>query len=200
MSDFWKSIKNIFKAAEESTSNQPVIHEVIKRSEKELADYERWKETVGKRRFLDWLRSEHSNYKKDPHSTDAAIDFLNTPSTKGFVIHFYRMRYNNWEIIHFFDFLKEQVLALDYKSYLSDTRTYNRKDWVERTDRHYLKPPTNIRNPELGNFDQRFGNITIEIVFRNEKIYLLKFSASIYKDRLYKEAEEFDELLKAIYF
>lgn len=185
---------------ETSSPNQPAIHEVIERSEKELADYRVWKETLGKQRFLDWLREEHLKFMTDPRSTDAALDFLNTPSTKGFVIHFYKTRYNKREIIHFFDFLKEKILALSYKTYLSDTRTYNRKDWVERLDRHYLKPPTNLRNPGKEKFDQRFGNITIELIFQDDKIYLLKFSASTYQDRLYKDAEDFDSLMKELYF
>lgn len=200
MAGFWKKIKNLFNAAEQSSPNQPVLHEMITRSETELADYEAWKETLGKRRLLDWLRTEHLNFMQEAKSRDAALDFLDTPSTKGFVIHFYKTRYNTREIVHFFDFLKEKILEMHYKTYLSDTRTYNRKEWVERTDRHYLKPPTNLRNPEQGKFDQRFGNITIELLFRNDKIYLLKFSASTYQDRLYKKAEDFQDLMKALYF
>lgn len=195
----WENIKKLFTAAEQSSSNTPVIHKVIERTATELQAYERWKNTLGSQRLLDWIRGEHVNFVVDPQGTDAAIDFLNTPSTKGFVIHFYKTRYTAVEVNHFFDFLKERVLTLDYKSYLSDTRTYNRKEWVERMDRHYLKPPTNIRNPEKGQFNQRFGNITIELMFRNDKIYLLKFSATTYNDHLYKKAEEFNELMKHLY-
>ena len=40
MSDFWKKIKNVFSAAEASSSIHPTIHEVIDRSEKEEVDNE----------------------------------------------------------------------------------------------------------------------------------------------------------------
>jgi len=200
MSEFWKNIKNIFKSAEDSTSNQPVIHELIERSPDYKIGFERWQEGLVKERLLNWLKEEHIKYLQDPKSTDAAIDFLNTPSTKGFVIHFYKTRYSNQEVVYLFDYLKECVLKLHYKSYVSDTRSYNKKDWVERLDRHYLKPPTNLRNPGKEQFNQRFGNITIELLFRNDKIYLLKFSATTYSDHLYKEADEFNELMKHLYF
>ena len=196
----WDQIKNLFQSAEESSSNQPAIHEVINRSAEELVDFERWKESLGKKRLLDWLKAEHVNYIVSQENTDPAIDFLNTPSTKGFVVHFYKTNYNKREIIHFFDLLKEKVLDLGYKSYLSDTRTYNKQDWVEQLDRHYLKPPSNLRLAGKEKMDQRFGNITIELLYKNDKISLLKFRATVYSDHLYKEGEDFNELMKAVYF
>jgi hypothetical protein len=196
---FWDQIKSIFNSAEASSSNQPVIHEVIERTEEELEGYKNWKETHSKQRLLDWLKDEYVNFLVNPQSTGDAIDFLNTPSSKGFVLHFYKTRYSNREVIYFFDYLKELILAIDYKSSLSDSRTYNRKDWIEKTDRHYLKPPTNLRNFGKEKFDQRFGNITIELIFRNDKIHLLKFSATTYQDRKYKEAEDFSVLMKKLY-
>lgn len=199
MSEFWKNIKSIFTSAEKSSSNEPVIHELIERSPAYLSAFTRWKEGLAKERLLNWIREEHIKFMQDPKSTDAAIDFLNTPSTKGFVIHFYKTRYSKQEITFLFDFFKESVLKLDYKPYVSDTRSYNKKDWVERQDRHYLKPPTNLRNPGKGQFNQRFGNVTIELLFRNDKIYLLKFSATTYSDHLYKEAENFQDLMKHLY-
>lgn len=199
MSNFWKNIKNIFKSAEESSASQPVIHKVIERTKAELLDYENWKETISKDRLLNWIREEHINYLLDPKSTDAAIDFLNTISSKGFVVHFYKTRYPSRDIIHLFDFIKEKILESGYKTYLSDTRSYNKKEWVEKLDRHYLKPPANKHDPRQEAFKQRFGNIAIELIFRNEKIYLLKFSATSYNDRFYEEAEDFNDLMKILY-
>ena len=96
--------------------------------------------------------------------------------------------------------MKERILDLGYKSYLSDTRTYNKKDWVEQLDRHYLKPPSNLRVAGKEKMDQRFGNVTVELLYKNDKIYLLKFRATVYNDHLYKKGEDFNELMKAVYF
>lgn len=199
MSNFWDQIKNLFRSVEESSSQRPAIHEMLERSETELADYQQWHETLSKRRLLDWVRESHLNFMVEGESRDQAIDFLNTPSAKGFVLHIYKTRYRKREISHFFDYLKERVLALGYRISLSDTQTYNKKDWVEQVDRHYLKPPTDLRNPGRGKFDQGFGNISIELVYRNDQLQLLKFKATTYSDHMYQEAKEFSDLMKQLY-
>jgi len=195
---FWKYLKDLFKEAEQSSPNQPVIHEIIKRSEKEQLDFEQWKKTLARRRLLDWLNAQYAIFLTCPNDIDEAIDFLNTPSSKGFVIHFHQTKYSKREIIHFFDALKEQVRALNYRSYVSDLKTYNRKNWVETTQRHYLKPPASFKVNTEGKSKQAYGNITIEIVLRDEKVYQLKFSATTYKDHLFEEATEFKDLMQEL--
>ncbi len=198
MPDFWNNIKKLFTAAEESSPNQPVIHEMIERSAEELAGYERWKSGLGRRRMIDWLQAEYANYLIDPEQIDEAIDFLDTPSSKGFVIHFQKTRYPLQEVINLLDYLKEKVLAMNYRSYMSDVRTYNRPKWVESVQRHYLKPPTNLRQPINQKFNQKYGNITIELQLRNEQAFYLKFSATSYRDHLFKNAEDFAGLMRGV--
>lgn len=196
MSDFWKKIKDLFSTSEQSSPSHPVLHEVIQRTEIEQGEYLQWKKTSAKRRLLAWLQDQYLAYQSNPKNTDEAIDFLDTPSSKGFVIHFHQTRYSVKEITHLFDYLKEKVLDINYRSYLSDTRTYNRPKWVENVQRHYLKPPTNLRQIQEKKFKQKFGNITIELLSRNEQIRNLKFSATAYKDHLFEEADEFRELME----
>ncbi|PHN05563.1 hypothetical protein [Flavilitoribacter nigricans] len=196
MAGIWDYIKNIFKEAEESSPSNPAIHAMIERSEEERAAFQQWQDSLVKRRLVDWLDNQYAIYRVTPHDIDEAMDFLDTPSSKGFVIHFYKTNYNRQEVTHFFDFLKEQIKGLNYKVQISDTRTYNRKDWVETVERHYLKPRPQF---EKGvKIDQRFGNITIELVLRNDRVYQLKLQATSYRDHLYEEAEEFRDLMQAI--
>lgn len=196
MAGIWDYIKNIFKEAEESSPSNPAIHEVIERSDEERVQYEQWQGSLVKRRLVDWLDNQYAIYRVTPHDIDEAMDFLNTPSAKGFVIHFFKTNYNRQEVTHFFDFLKDQMKALDYKVQISDTRTYNRKDWVETVERHYLKPRPQFEKGKK--IDQRFGNVTIELVMRNDQVYQLKLQATSYRDHLYREAEEFRDLMQAI--
>ncbi len=195
MSELWQYFKNLFKASENSSPNEPFIHEVIERSEEEKASYDRCKSKLARRRLTDWLNNEFIRYQANPKDNDEAIDFLNTPSSKGFVIHFRKTAYRTTEIIHLFDYLKEKVLQLDYKSYLSDSRTYNRANQVENIQRHYLKPPSNLGKKTIEKFDQKYGNITIELKQRNEKVHDLKFSATVYHDHKYQSAKPFTELM-----
>lgn len=198
MSDFWKKIKNVFSAAEESSSINPTVHEVIERSEEQLADYEHWKNSLAARRLIDWLKNEYFTYLTSPKNIDRSIDFLNSTSKKGFVIHFSRMQYRLEEITFLFDYLKEKVKELPYRTYVSDTRIYPKNDFVETIHRHYLKPSLKLKvaGQKAG---QAFGNITIEMLLKNDQIVDLKFSATTYRDHQFEEAGDFNDLMKEIF-
>lgn len=196
MADIWNYLKGLFTKSEESSPTQPYIHEVIERSEADRADYAHWKETLVCRRLIDWLNDQYAIFRVLPDDIDEAMDFLDTPSSKGFVIHFYKTQYSHRDVKFLLDYLKERVLELEYKTQISDTRTFNRAHWVETIERHYLKPKPNFMRE--GKFNQKFGNVTIDMSLRNDVPYNLKLQATIYKDHLFKEADEFQDLMQAI--
>lgn len=199
MDKFWSYFKSLFQQAEDSSPSQPLVHEMITRNDEELQDYAFWKDTLVLRRLLDWLSDQYAIYRVDRNGIDEAIDFLDTPSSKGFVVHFHQTRYSQRDVTHFFDYLKEKVLSLSYRTQISDLRTYNRDGWVETIQRHYLKPGLTIRQPEAdGKFTQKFGNVMIELELRDETVYNLRFRATIYKDSQFKEAAEFKELMQQL--
>ncbi|MEO1517624.1 MAG: hypothetical protein AAFV95_21550 [Bacteroidota bacterium] len=198
MKNLWEYVKSLFEQAEQSSPSQPVHHGLIERSETEQEDYQHWKSTFSSRRLLNWLNEQHIQYLVNADHLDEAIDFLNTPSAKGFVIHFEKTRYPRRETVHLFDLLKERVLLQGYRSYISDVRTYNRTSWVETIQRHYLKPPSQLRQPIKEKFEQKYGNITIQLVEHDQKVAYLKFNATSYKDHLFKDADDFKELMSAL--
>lgn len=193
MPEFWEYIKGIFKSSEDSSPSNPVEHQLIERTEEEQQDYGFWKTTLVRRRLQDWLNDQYAVYSVAPENIDDALDFLNTPSSKGFVVHFHKTQYSQRDVTHFFDFLKEKVLELDYRPQISDTRTYSRASWVETIQRHYLKPRPFVKNE--GKFRQLYGNVMIEMELRNEQVHNLRFRATSYNDRLYQEAKEFRLLM-----
>lgn len=196
MPNLWEQFKNLFKEAEQSSPSNPLIHEMIKREEVEIKDFNYWKNTLVRRRLIDWLNDQYAIYLIRPNDIDEALDFLDSPSSKGFVIHFFRTQYSRRDVTHFFDYLKERVLELDYRVQISDTRTYNRENWVETVERHYLKPKPDFERK--GKINQQFGNVTIEFELRNDAVYNLKFRATSYKDHLFKDAREFKELMQLV--
>ena len=198
MSDFWEKIKSVFSSAEESSSINPTIHEIIERSEVELTNYEHWKNSLAARRLLDWLKNEYFTFLTSSNNIDQSIDFLDTTSKKGFVIHFSNMKYSLEEITFLFDYLKEKVKKLPYRIYVSDTRTYPKNDFVETIHRHYLKPSLKLKMSEQ-KASQAFGNITIEMFLKNDQIVNLKFSATTYRDHQFEEAGNFNDLMKEIF-
>jgi hypothetical protein len=197
MPSLWEQIKELFQSVEKSSASQPVLKGPIKRSEDELADFDKWKSGLSQKHLFDWIHNEYATYLVEPEQLAESIDFINIRATRGFAIHFYKLNYPLRDINHLFDLLKEQLRNVGYKGNNSSSRTYNRPNWVERLDRHYLKPP--IAFVEDGvRMDQRFGNVTIELLFRNDKPHLLRFSATSYVDRNYEKAENFDDLMKVL--
>lgn len=195
MSEFWKKIKSLFQESEQSSPSQPVIHQIIERSEADKIAFEKWKATLSSKRIIDWLYNQYAAFLSPNTKTDNAVAFLNTPSTKGFVVHFHQTQYREAEIVHLFDLLREKVLILNYNNYVSDIRTFNRPQWVESIQRHYLKPSLNFKKKETEKFNQGYGNIKIELEFRNEKVFNLRFSATTYQDHNFNKADEFKELM-----
>lgn len=168
---------------------------MIKRGTEEQLAYDRWKRTLSRRRLLDWLLDQYAVFTTQG-KLDDAISFLNTPSSKGFAIHFHQTQYRKDEVSHFFDFLKERVQELNYRVQISDRRIFSRKHWVETQERHYLKPRTTFKEGVA--IDQRFGNITIELELRDDQVYNLRFRATVYQDSLYTKGESFRALMSAL--
>ncbi len=199
--DLWQYVKNLLKAESESSPLKPFIQEPLERLETETAAYELWKRTLAKEQVLEWLNVQYATFVMQPDALiDTTIDFLNTPSAKGFVIHFDEQLHNHNDFFHLFDYLKEQVLSMNYRNYMSDVRTYNRtrnnKNWVETIERHYLKPRLVLLDEQK--MDQRFGNIKIELLLKNEVIKNLQFSATRYQDRNFNDGNTFSELMRAL--
>ena len=192
--DWWSKIKQLFKEGEQSSAAQPAEHRVLKRDFAYELNYQDWQRSIRKRRFLDWLIQQYVVFQTEPSKLDRTLDFLDTPSSKGFVVHLHQTSYLKEESQFILDHLKERVRESGYMMQLSDWRIYNRPKWVESVERYYLKPRPNFIEDEPIN--QHYGNIRIELVFRDEQVYHLKFSATGYHDRLYKEAASFKDLLQ----
>lgn len=191
---FWDNIADLFRQAEDSTAAKPVIHELIVRSPEEIADFERWKRTHNSRRLLSWLNQQFA-FHLEGLPIDKGLGFLDTDSSKGFVIYLQELNYSKSEILHFFDFLKERILSFNYRSDISDRRLFSRKDWVETQERHYLKPRINLDEHPI---EQQFGNVTIQLEMRDDVVHNLRLRATVYNDSMFKKASSFRALMAAL--
>ncbi|MAT53076.1 MAG: hypothetical protein CMN32_01245 [Saprospirales bacterium] len=196
MTDFFDYFKGWFRKAETSTPSNPALHEVIERDASYKAEFEAWKESLACRRIMDWLWHQYAMWVSLPNEVEKSIDFLDTPSSKGFAIHYSEEQVPARECRFLLDFLREKVLELPYRQTLADRRIYMAQKEVETLERYYLKP-RQIRSGE-NRINQRFGNITIELVLRNDKPHQLRFRATSYNDRLYAEADAFKELFQGL--
>ena len=217
-STWWEQIKGVFAGAESSTAAEPVTHEVLTRHKDRREAYARWREGVVAEGMRQWLREAYEHYLRHGEPPSRAVDFLDTSSSKGFVIHFGELQYSRGEAENFQLLLRERVLApvalpdgtkeKRYRTQVADAKTYTKAGTTERTDRYYLKPrlvlhedPAIAAAPDghtADQFGQGFGNILIELVLRNDEPYRLRFSATIYHDRVYQKAESFGALMGVV--
>ena len=215
---WWEQIKGVFAKAETSSAAEPVEHAVLTRHRDRRETFERWRGGVVAQRMQAWLAEAYAHYLQHDAPPSRAIDFLDTPSSKGFVVHFDELQYSLEEAEMFQLLLRARVLApvtLDdgstekpYRTQVADTKTYARDGATERTDRYYLKPrlvlhedPAIAAHPDghtADQFGQGFGNILIELVARNGRPHMLRFSATIYHDRVYQEAQSFGALMERV--
>lgn len=195
MADIWQYFQNLFQKVEQSSKTQPILHDPIIRSPEALVAYEKWKGRMVKKQLMNWLETEYANFLKDGQPIDKNLIFLDTVSSKGFAIRFSALRYNATQANQLFDYLKEKILALNYKVYSADIRTYTKGETIESLAKYYLKP--SLKNMLDGPpFNQEFGNIRIELICRNDLPTLLKFSATVYNDRSYQTPKHFGALMR----
>jgi len=196
MAGWWAKIKSLLSSSEKSSPTQPAVHEIISRSDAYLAAYEQWNKGPTHNSLLNWISEQYNIYQLKNDHLDKGIDFLSTDSTSGVALHFDDIPYSKEDAYFLFDYFKEKIKTENYRTQVSDTRTYSKNTWVETVERHYLKPRPEY--DEQGKIDQGFGNITILLTLRDNKVYNLKLSATAYQDRLFNPEKQFSELMRII--
>jgi len=199
MSFFDKLISEIF-GTHKVNSILPLVEEEIKRHESYRQGYFKWV-NEGKYRWLTQKIYQNYTLKKKNEAADLQVHLLKSSGASGFAVT-YSLLMDEKELQYLFDYLRDRVLNLNYKLYTSDRRIFDRKEYVETIEKHYLKPPIakiaaqgdeHPANKET--IDQRYGNILIEYISINEKPSFLRFMTHYYSDFLYSPAQPFDDLV-----
>ena len=221
---WWADVKRVFAKAADSSRAEPVVHEVLTRHRDCAEALATWQRGIVCGALLDLVSEAYGQFLLAGQPRDEAVDFLDTPSAKGFVVHFDRLQYSTAEAEMLQLHLRQRVLANTsadlalagredatpaYRTQVADTKTYaTARGQTERTDRYYLKPrPVAHADPALAaapdthtadQFAQGFGNILIELVVRDARAYRIRLSATIYHDRVYQEATAFAALMQQL--
>lgn len=201
MSFFSDLTNKLFPKPEESKPNpEPFIREELKRSNNDLVAYALWKESQEKEQVVSFVGEQ---YLKGQYENENVSLFrvIKSGTTDGFMLRFLAET-DPLYFQHLFDYFKEKVKELQYTIYTSDVRTYDRNDFVERIERHYLKPSWRVLNTKAvnstGKMNQLYGNITIELNKQNDQPQFLKFVCQHYIDSKFSEPQDFNELMKHI--
>lgn len=169
---------------------QPLIHEVLERSEAELIAYDNWMRSEGSQDLINDFDRAYS-LKKQQVESSLAVHLLQSKYSNGFAVS-YNKSIGAENFQHLFDYFKNKVEQLGYKLAQGDRKLKAKGNAEEEIEKWYLKPLAADLGSQL--VDQRYGNILIEKVSINRKPSYLKLMANIYQDRLYSEARPFEEL------
>ncbi len=197
---------NIFTHFQASLVNKPELAETrkphtrrpLERTEKEASDYTKWKNTPTVSKMLCYLSEECQKHQTNPKKTHDGIDFYNAPSARGFRMHPALTRFSDANVKHLFDFLKERLIALDYCAVSSDTSVFKRGDyWVETIHKHILKAP-NTNGGYTENLVGDFGQVTIEMLLKDDKLCMLRLEATIPDSDLPRPTDDFANLIQLL--
>jgi hypothetical protein len=196
--DFFDYIKEkLFgQSSQSKPASEPVVHEIIKRSERERKSFESWLESHELKGMLHFIRNQYA-LGKSGSEDQAMIRLLDASPSFGFMLRYpENMKAANFK--HLFDYFKDRLKSLGYKVYVSDRKIHDRGENVEITERHHLKAGKNLKNFGKKPLEQLYGNVTIELLLSNDRPQQIKFLCNAYKDRSFSEAKNFDELIELL--
>lgn len=185
-------------ARKASEHHLPLVHEPLERKVGELEAYEAWCEGPQRQRMLDFIDHQYSLSLKEQGDGAMFRIMLGTHSN-GFMLR-YPTGISESDFNHLFDFLKERMRTLGYVVYTSDRRIYNRPEYVETIDRHYLKPSikSKMRMEQPEKFGQLYGNVHIELYKVDERPTHIRFMCHNYQDHKFEEALDFQDLISRL--
>ncbi len=189
-------LKNLLKK-QQSRPNQALIHEMIERSASEKQHLETWQTGQHKQQMMLFIRRQLDNSQQEGGKDFVAV---NTPKSSGFVLQYNPEQASKAEFSSMFDYFKQQVLDLNYKTYMSDVKQIPKADHVQTIERHYLKPRLNFKELTKDSIiNQLYGNIIIEQYLKNEQPISIKFWTQPYTDHKYTKALPFQELAAKVF-
>lgn len=195
MSFFDKIFKKVF-TNEDNPAVGVSVHEVLTRSGREEKAFDVWRLSPVSVELLEEVARAYY-YKKTGIQSDITIHLFQSDYANGFAIS-YLPRIGKENFQYLFDFFKEQVEAMNYRIVNADRQIIDKKSYVETREKYYLKPPFQWQENVTDPSDQLYGNISIEHVLADNQPQYIKVLASIYSDRLYKQALNYDEFVERL--
>jgi hypothetical protein len=169
----------------------PFQREMLQRSETVQLEYAIWRSGGAWKQMQQILwEAFYEGDLQEPH-----FETFDAGLSSGFRILWHSQRFEADTMMFLADALRDEVLELGYRLYMSDVRQFLRDDYVESIERHYLKPTGELIG---GKVNQLFGNILIEYRLIDQQPYDIKFSVQYYHDHQFSSPLPYPNLLKAI--
>lgn len=179
----------------EQPGRPPVaVKEALVRSAPYLQHYAEWKSSP---QSLALISKIEKAYYKKRNQVDGfyQLHLLRSGPANGFALSYHpEIGERNFKFL--FDYWRDRVLSLGYHLKNTDRYTREMPDYVQTTEKHYLKPPANLQQLPI---NQQYGNVLLEHVQINRQPSFLKVQVNIYADHLYTKALSFDDLVAYLF-
>jgi hypothetical protein len=165
-----------------------------------LAQQRRHEQWLADEVYLNWagpyFKAYHFRKTGVSSSQGMRVQLLTECGRQG-AIFFYDPSMGPGNFRHFFDFIRDRVLALGYNLSTSDQRTLQQPRYTETIHKHFLKPqPQDCA--ATGRCNQRYGSVTVDLVSINGQPGFIRFFANPYHDAIFTSPSSFDELIAAV--
>ena len=167
--------------------------EVIKRSENYLDRLSQWQASEASQDFLNELWESYY-WRKRGIDKDPPVVLFEASNSNGLAIN-YMQQYDRHYFRYLLDHLAERVKKLGYRQVTSRNSLRDKGDYVEKTEMYYLKPTHDFSPP----IDQKFGNVQVEYIERDNEPLRVKLMANSYPDRKYQEVLPFETLAEHVF-
>ncbi|TGE28751.1 hypothetical protein [Hymenobacter metallicola] len=187
-------LKKIFSrsSASEATSWQPLA-----RTSAQQRAHQHW---VEQQVYLNWMGPYFKAYhfqKTGVCAKQLRVQLLKEEGRQG-ALFFYDPSIGPGNFRHLFDFIRDQVLSQGYNASVSDKRLVKHERYTESIEKHFLKPRPHDCTA-TGRCNQRFGNVTVDLVSINGQPGFIRFFANPYQDTIFTPAASFDDLMETIF-
>ena len=172
---------------------------------KESFDHKSWDQITN-----EWLSTDQYNklsskikcaffhFKTGTQGFCDPIQYMDKDNSKGFVILLSKLKENfslqDYRLLQHSLTLK--LVSHRYIIKVSDIRSTHVANQLQKTYRYYHKPSLKIQQSMPIN--QLFGNVTTELILKDDQPYLLRVMAHKYSDRNYANASSLDEMMEVI--
>jgi len=195
MGDFFDDLlKKIFPNRE---GDPPLsIKENFSLKEKDFQDLEEWNKSEESKALLALVYKNY-HYKRAQINDTPEVHVFSSVYANGFALSFGPPLDSNSFSLLFLG-LSRRIIALGYEQVSLDRKLEEVNEQVKETEKFYFKPPLQL--PKEGELiSQLYGNISLEKIRINQQPSYFKLLASVYSDRLYYDAQPFDDLMDRLF-
>lgn len=172
---------------------------------KESFDHKEWDQTAN-----DWLTTDQYtklkskikcaffHFKTGNNGFCDPIQYMDKDNSKGFVILLSKMQkdYSLQDYRSLQHAISLRLVGHRYIIKVSDIKSTHVANQLQKTYRYYHKPSLKIQ--QTSPINQLFGNITTELILRDDEPYMLRVMAHKYSDRNFADADGLDQMMEVL--